>query len=797
MLKLKYLMVFALIFSMSPGVAVAQEAAEISGEVVTEEGTVVNDAQVTVPELRQRVRVDGAGRFRFTNVPPGDYLLEVSSLRHGRGAQSISVDAGEDASVRIVLEHVAHSDEIVVTTTAFDRSQLDVAVPSTVLTGDDLQASLQGTLGETLAGEAGVNSTFFGPGASRPVVRGLGGDRVRMLESGVDVGDASSVSPDHNVSTEPAHAQRIEVLRGPATLLYGSSAIGGVVNVIDGLIPSVQGEAEFGGHVDLRLGSVNDESSLSASVGGAAGDWGWHLQGLRRDTDDYDIPGFAEVEGLDEDHDEEHHDEEHGEEHEGEEEHEEEHEEEEAFGTVPNTFTETTSLGLGFSRFFDNGFVGFSVSSYDSDYGVPGGHGHGEEHGHEGEEEEHEGEEEHDDDEEHHDEEEEGGVTIDMQRLRFDARAEVATDFAIFSGWRARLGVVDYEHDEVEPSGEIGTTFFNDSFEGRFELIQKGHDGHSGSWGLQLRQRELEAVGEEAFIPRNESTNLAIFTFQEFDRGRFIHQLGARFESQDSEADLQRDRSFSGFSASAGTVWKFAEGWALAGSLARSVKFPGGEELYSNGPHFATQAFEVGNLDLDEETSVGLDLSLRRTEGRVTGELTAFRNDFSDYIFQEFTGAEEDGLPELAYTQADADFSGFELEVDVELLERGHNHLGLELLADSVRAELADPDTPLPRIPADRLGIGLHFENDRWNARLDAMNVDDQSRLAPRETPTEGYTLVNASVGYRFFTSGAVYDLLLRGRNLTDEDARNHVSFLKDRVPLPGRDLSLSLRMTF
>lgn len=777
-------MVIATTILAGPQLAAAQstettDQAIVQGRVVNAEGEAVAGADVSMSKLRRASRTDDRGAFRFDGVPAGSYLLEVASQRHGAWAGEVTVAARDDVDIEVVLEHVTHREQILVTASGFERGQLDLATPTNVLTGDELQVSLQPTLGETLAAEPGVNSTYFGPGASRPIVRGLGGDRVRMLEGGLDVGDVSSASPDHNVSTEPAHAERIEVLRGPATLLYGSSAIGGVVNVIDGLIPSVQTDRLLSGQVDVRTATVNDEVMGSLSLGGEGGEWGWHVQALRRDTEDYEIPGFAEVSGLEEDHEHE------GDEHEEGEDHTEEEEHEEEFGSLANSDLETTSVGAGVSRFFDRGFVGVSVSGYDSDYGVPGG---GHEHGHEHEAGEEEGEE--------HAEEEEG-IRIDMQRRRADLRAESTREFGVFQGLKARLGVVDYEHDEVEASGEIGTTFVNDAYEARLELVQGAGERHSGSWGLQASSRELEAIGDEAFIPKTDSLNLALFTFQELTAGDFLYQFGARFENQDNDAVGQPSRSFSGASASAGVVWEFSDDWALAGSLARSVKFPSGEELYTFGPHFATQAFEIGNPDLEEETSVGLDLSLRRTAGRVTGEITLFRNDFSDYISPAFTGEEEDELPVLAYSQADAEFTGAEVQATIELWRGGHGHLDLDLFADSVRAELTDSGEPLPRIPPRRIGGGLHFHSDRWTARAQVTDVDDQDRLGENETPTAGYTMVNASVGYRVFTDRVVYDLLLAGRNLTDEDARNHVSFLKDSVPLPSRDLSLALKVSF
>ncbi len=768
----------------------------LEGRLTTADGAPVTDAEIDVVDLRLHTHVDDTGAFSFRGLPPGSYLLRIESTTDGEKTQRFEISAGEVTRLDVGLSIIRHEDEVVVTASGIARSQIELAQTTTVLTGEDLQFRQQATLGETLAQQPGISSTGFGQGASRPVIRGLGGDRVRMLQGGVDSGDASSTSPDHAVSADPALAERIEVLRGPSTLLYGSSAIGGVVNVEDGSIPSYRPEQALTGTVNLTAGSVADETSGSVALEGGAGDWAWHLGTSLRDADDYDIPGFAEAE--------QHEGEDHDDEHEGE-----DHDEEEVFGTLPNSGLESRSISLGFSRFFgsdtsadlssDKGFVGVAISSFDSEYGIPGaGHSHGEEEGEEHED-EHEGEE-HEDEHGHEGEEGEEDIRIDMKRRRVDLRAEITQPFSIFQAFKARIGVVDYEHDEIEgDEGEVGTRFFNDSVDARFEWVQKRRGDLSGSFGLQLFNRQQEAVGEEAFLPASESTHTSVFTFQELQKkgGDLRFQLGARFESAEVKSRVGLpSRSFDGFSVSAGVVWKPVDGWALALSTARSTKLPNAEELYSNGPHFATRAFEVGNLNLEEEISTGFDFSIRKTTGRLTTEISYFRNDFDDFIYQSLTGEQEDGLDVLVFTQADAEFEGLELKARLGLWERAERHLDLSLTGDRVEAELTD-GTPLPRIAPQRLSLGLHYHQPKWHAYVEAWEVDDQDRLAPLETPTEGYTMVNAGVSYRFLRGLNIYDVVLRGRNLTDETARNHVSFLKDTVPLPGRDVSLSLRWTF
>jgi iron complex outermembrane receptor protein len=747
--------------------------------VLAETGEPVAGVLISVPDLARRVTTDGQGAFRLEGVAPGSHLLIAEIPTLGRVVETVELATGEAVEVTLTLRLASHSEEVVVTGFAEARSPLDLATATTVLSGDELRLRLQSSLGETLEQEAGVSSTFFGPGASRPVIRGQTGDRVAMLEGGIGVGDASAISPDHAVTADPGLAEQIEILRGPATLLYGSSAIGGAVNVVDQRIPTYRATEPFRGTVDLRGATVADERSGSVALDGGAGRFAWHVDALLRDAGDYEIPGLARLEAEPEEEALQH------------------AEEEEPRGFVNNTAVESEAARVGGSWFFgDAGFVGASVSGFDTLYGLPvGGHAHddGEAVGGEGSE---------------------GGesIRIDMEQRRFDLRAERTRPFGAFSGLKVRVGATDYQHVELE-GDEGGTLFRNDSVEGRFEVVQKRRARSSGAFGLQLSSRDLEAIGEEAFVPATSTDRWAVFTFQEIRAGdRLRWQLGARWESQQIDvAPGFPDRDHGGASASLGLVWDLGERWSLAGSAARAVKLPAAEELYAEGLHVATQAFEIGDASLDEETSLGLDVSLRRTEGRVTGELTLYSQNFDDYVFQAFTGAEEEGFPVVFYAQQDAEFTGAELKARIELLERDNRHLHLRLTGDMVEGDMIEGDMVegdmveaeparggnLPRIPAARIGAGLHYHAGPINGMLELRHTFEQDDVAANETPTGGYTFVNASFGYRFNFANHLLDLLVRGRNLTDEDARSHTSFLKDVAPLPGRDLSLGLRFWF
>lgn len=750
--------------------AAARPLGVLAGKVVTADGAPVSGAEVRITELRRRTVSGEDGSFRFEALPSGDYLLEATSPRLGAAVDRVRVTAGETAEVTLALDLAVHREEILVTASPDARSQSEVAQPTSVLAGEELMLQMQPTLGETLNQEPGVTSTFFGVGASRPVIRGLGGDRIRVLERGIGSGDASTTSPDHAVSVDPLAAEQIEVLRGPATLLYGSSAVGGVVNVIDNRVPDSLPGAPVGGTVELRGGTVADERGGAASLDGALGSrFAWHVDLLKRQTGDYEIPGFTESAALRAEEAEEEEEEE-GEEH------------EEIRGIAGNSATDTESGTVGLSWIGDHAFFGLATGRYDSLYGIPGGHAH---EGHEGEE-----------------EEEEAPVRVDMEQRRWDVRGGVTQPFGRFRGVNLRFGLTDYEHRELE-GDEVGTRFLNDSWEGRLELLQKRYGALTGSFGLQAQSRDFEAIGEEAFVPPTRTGSWALFTFQEIERGPWRFQFGGRFERQDVTADLvdpegpDDDRSFDGLSGSAGLVWQSGEDYSLGLSLARSTKLPNAEELFSNGPHLATNAFEIGDPGLDAETSLSADLTLRKTSGPFTGEINLFLNRFDDFIFESATGEEEDGLQVFRYTQRDAEFRGIEVTGLYELVHAEPYHVDLELGADYVRAELRGTGEPLPRIPPLRYRLGLHYRGEKLQAQVEGQRVEEQDRVAALERPTEGYTLLNASVGYRFFAGNMVYDVLLRGTNLTDEEARNHVSFLKDLVPLPGRDLNLALRLTF
>lgn len=698
----------------------------ITGKVVSTGGAAVTDATVEVVGTHRRAGTDSAGAFRIDGLAPGSYLLQVDSPRFGSGAADVTV-AGAQVPVEITLDFAVHREEIVVTGSPDARRLEESYQPADVLDSADLQAKLQPTLGETLAQQPGVSSTAFGQGASRPVVRGFEGDRIRILDNGVGSGDVSDTSPDHAVSMDPFSADRIEVLRGPATLMYGSSAEGGVINVLSDHIPSQAPLEAFAGRVDLRSGTVSNERAGAANLNGGSNHVAWHLDGFKRQTDDYDS---------------------------GE-------------GTVINSDLEAKGGSGGVSYVSDRGFVGASVSRFDTNYGNPA----------------------------------EEEVRLDMTQKRYDFQGELFRPEGFLRGLKGRFGHNDYEHTEFE-GPEVGTRFIDNGSEARLEALHRAFGPVTGSFGVQVKKREFEAIGEEAFVPPTSTDTRAAFLFEEVASGPFRAQLGLRHERQETSADAPDllNRDFSATSGSLGGLYVQGD-YAAALTVSRSVKLPNAVELYANGPHIATLAFEIGDPNLVEEKSLGVDLSLRKTAGRAHGELSLFANRIDGFIFEQFTAEEPpEEFPELVvirFTQRNAEFKGAEAHLDVDLLHAEPHHVTLELGTDFVRAELRDTGEPLPRIPPRRFLVGLRYQGDRLGAGVEARKVDRQDRVGENETETAGYTMVNAQVSYRLFSARLVHDVVLRGTNLTDELARNHVSFLKDVAPLPGRDVSLSYRLSF
>lgn len=676
---------------------------------------------------------------------------------------------------------VATTGEIVVTAAA-GLEQLDVLAGVSVMEGDELQRNLAGQIGDVLTSLPGVSATSFSPGASRPVLRGFSGERVRVLVDGIGTIDVSNTSADHATTIDPLTAERIEVLRGPAVLLYGSQAIGGAVNVIDKRIPQRRLDEHL--HLDV-IGALDTASELrqgGASLDVPVGErFVFHVDGAYSQTDDVEIPGFVLSQDLradvladaDEEEAEGHLDEAA-----------ELRELADTRGVLPNSATETWSANAGFAFFEGDSNLGASFGIYDTAYGVPTRPGAGHAHGEEGAEEE--------------GGEEEGAetVSIGLRQYRADLRGRLALGDGLFSALNTRVGYSDYTHTEFEGDG-VGTVFDTKGIEARAVLEQNRRGGWGGSTGVQFYFRDFDAFGAEAYVPKNATEQLAIFSLQEFDVGPVHLEVAGRYETTDVESQIVGfNRSFDTFSGALGLAYETAGGLRFGVNGSRAARAPSAEELLSNGPHIATQAFEIGDPDLTVETAWGLEGYARGALGAGTVSLAVFNSWFDDYIYLAETGGEAEGLPVFAYRQGDARYFGVEGEISYPLVESDGFTLRADLRGDYIRASLSD-GTPLPRIPPLRLLGALEAETGPFDVRGEVQWFSAQDRVAPFETPTDGFTHVNASIAWKPIAGSSNLTLLAQVDNVFDAEGRRHASFTKDFVPLAGRNFKLSLRASF
>ncbi len=775
-------------------------AGEVNGILKDQRNKAVPNTIIKVRDNDIQTRTDADGRFTL-DLPAGNYTLDVKGGVRDHFHRDISV-SDEPQNITISME-VHMEDVIVVQANPLEHTKLDMAAPAVVISGETLTMNKAATLGEILEKEPGISMSSFGPAVSRPVIRGLAGGRVLITQNRMTVQDASVTSNDHDVALEPLLAEQIEVIKGPATLLYGSGATGGLINVTDSLINPYGADGIAGG-VELRLGdSATSEESIVATLSGGDESFTFKIDAYSSETDNIEIPGFAEssqfraLEEMEEDHD---HEDEHEDEHE---EHDHE-EEEEVFGVLENSFSETDGISAGATWIRDWGYFGASLSSSSKLYGVPGGHHHHEEE-HEGEEheEEHEGE-------EHDHEEEEENVSIDMEQTRIDFQAGLNNPFDGFDEWFIGLSNTDYEHVELE-GDEIGTLFSNDATELRTYLRHEEASGWRGIIGLQWTDRDFSAIGDEAFVPPSETTSLALFVVEEKRIGDVKFELGIRYEDQSISVDDFSEGSYSATSVSAGAVIDIDEDSLFAINLSNSQRAPNVEELFSFGEHLATQTFEVGNLSLDTEQSLNLDLSYRFNGERFSGEINAFWNKYHDFIYGEIrenTGAVfnlmgmveeiDDDLPLVVYTQQDADFRGFEFHIEYDLVGDATEAYDLSagFSGDMLDTKLATGDN-LPRIPASKGAFFIHYDDNTFTAELRFTRYAKQTDVGVNELPTNAFDLLDIEIGYRPMESSQDFMIFVKGKNLLDEEARDHASYIKDLAPRAGRSLVLGARYQF
>ncbi|MDZ4141129.1 MAG: TonB-dependent receptor [Methylotenera sp.] len=645
-----------------------------------------------------------------------------------------------------------------------------LAVPVTILNGRELSLRRENTLGDTLNGIPGVSATHFGPNASRPVIRGLDAERVRIMQNGVGVLDASSLSFDHAVTVDPLVIEQIDVVRGPAALLYGGSAVGGVVNATDNRIPKEKLEG-ITGRTEGRLGGADSQSNLAGVVDAGNGKIAIHGDAYTRKTSDLDIPGFAVSRRKSESDGTPRVDK----------------------GRLVNSSASGDGGALGASLTFDNGYLGASYSTLNNNYGTVA----------------------------------EEVVRVDMKSDRWDVATEFRDLGSIVNRVKARMAHTDYQHQEIE-NGAVGTTFKNRGIEASVEAghtpFETGLGNLEGVLGFQFQNTNFAALGEEAFVPGVNTQNKALYIYEELPLDALNKQLklsfGGRTEYTTVDASpwiklpTSQNNSFNPNSFALGGLYTFDNNWSLASNLSHNERAPSYFELYADGAHLATGQYEVGNSNFAKERSNGVDAQIRWKDGKNSFSVGAYYTRFSRFLGLLNTGntrgvdgelnpidADNNGiadgsgeniLPEAQFSAFSATFKGLEMEGKFNII----NNLDLKLRGDYVRATNRDNRDALPRITPLRLGAGLHYQKNSLGARLDVLHAFKQNRTAQNELATDGYTDMSALVSYKLPTKVNM-EFFAKANNLLNQEIREHASFLKDISPAGERSVLFGMRADF
>lgn len=672
---------------------------------------------------------------RFPKAPMG--LFALSAL-----ASSVALANTPEAKPLL---------EITITASPLGRTADELVQPVSVLSGEELASKKRGGIGETLANEPGISTGDFGAGASRPVIRGQSGPRVDVLANGISAMDVSALSPDHAVTINPLIARQIEIIKGPATLLYGSSASGGVINVTDTRLATEVTEG-FSGALESSYGSNARNALGAADINYGSGNHQFHLDATRSRSEDYAIPGNAAIDGSG------------------------------SNGRLANSASDLDNGALGYSYIADNGNA-FSVSAsqYDQRYGLPI--------------------------------EEEAFIV--MRQRRYDAQALLRNPTPALESVRIRLSDSRYRHTEFEEPNVAGTRFTNNETQARIEAVHEDVGGLRGVIGAQFGVREFAALGEEAYVPATKSQQAGLFFLEEKRFGRNKIEFGARIEHVELDPEVGQQRDFTPISASIGNRYDLGKDTHLRVTLTHAERAPAIEELYANGPHEATATFEIGSDRLRKEQSQDIEVGIDHHQGRFDLEASVFHKQARNYIYarEQDDGngnallVGDDGLPGdelllINFVQDRARFTGYELAASYALLNEtdGPVQLSVRGFTDAVRGTLETDsgDAPAPRLTPSRYGMSLHGHYREASANISYVQAMDQNRPGRLDTETNGYGLLNADLSvvvHRHGTSEA--SVFVQGTNLLDDDIRRATSFIKDAVPAPGRGGVVGVRYTF
>ena len=647
-------------------------------------------------------------------------------------------------------QNIIELDEVVVTG-PLQKKVSESAVPVTVLSDEELRLKVGHSIGETLKNELGITSQSFGPGVGTPVIRGQSGPRVRVLNNGIGSNDVSAISPDHATSVEPLLAERIEVLRGPATLLYGSGAIGGVVNVIDNRIPGKLPERVLGGALEQRFDSASNESSTVMKVEGGKSNLAYHLDGFYRDRNNLNIGGSAvDVKAaqatdpmlnvIQNPH-----------------------------GTIHNTSAHAISGSAGVSLVGDPGFAGASINRLENNYGIaPDGSG---------------GE----------------TVRIDLKQSKYDFKSELKNPFHFAESLRMKLGYTDYQHTEI-PNGEAAAFFTNKTYESRLELTHNPLGIFRGMVGFQPIVSDFSAINKatnKVIVPQTQTNSYGLFAVESFNIGALVNQIGVRGEDTTLAPQGLSSLNYMPVSASASSLWKLNDSNSLNLAITRSQRAPQVQELLANGYHDATRSFEIGNVNLRKETSYNLDLGYKFKSDWVRAQLDLFHNWAGDYIYHQRNGEYIDDAVVVQTSQADATFMGYESKLIFPLMQNRLGLVDLTLFSDFTRGQFVN-GSDVPRMPPLRFGFQLDHSKGKWNSNLRLTRGEAQTLAGDFDTATAGYMLLGLGTQYRILDlKGADVMVFAKANNLLNENIRNSTSYLRNFAPEAGRGAEIGFRVSY
>ncbi|MEW5979902.1 MAG: TonB-dependent receptor [Acidobacteriota bacterium] len=708
----------------------------LQGEVTFKQGGYpAHNATVFLVQLRRDAETNSEGRYEFRNVPPGRYdvVVHLHSLSDER--QTVVVEAGRIAKLNFELRLAPFKEEITVTASGQQETTFESFQSVTSIESLELAEKSRTSLGEVLDNQPGIAKRSFGPGSARPVIRGFDGDRVLVLQDGIRTGTLSSASGDHGELMDASSLEKLEVVKGPATLLYGSNAMGGVINAV-----TRHHQLHEHPHAGMRGYFTGIGGSSNGHAGGSAGfEYGiqhwllWGSGGGQR-TGDYGTP----------------------------------------IGTIENSKTRVSNGSGGFGWFGDKASASLGYDYNDSRYGVPFASQFGlHDDGSAGREAKHD------------------LVDLQLRRQSLQFNGGLRT-LQHIDAFRLKLNYTRYDHQELEGSS-IGTTFDNRQFIYRGEFDQKKAGPLSGTFGFWGLHRDFESSGEEALTPPVTQNALALFALQRLTFEPIRFQFGGRIEYNGYDPVGLEARSFTGVSGAVGVHVPLWKGGALVSNYTHTYRAPALEELYNHGPHIGNLTFEIGTAALRRELGDGVDFSLRHSAKRVRGQVDIFYYGIRDFVYLAPTGAVEDGLPTAEYRQGNSRFSGMEAGLDFEV----RPNFWLKLGMDSVKARLRADDTPLPRIPPLRGRVGLDFLWKGVSIRPGLLLAGAQEKLFPTESRTAGYTVVNLDASYTLAQQHLAHNFSVSAFNLGDRLYRNHLSFIKELAPEMGRGVRVTYAMRF